>query len=132
MQTKKITIKRYDFNKIFISEGILTIVSEGQLTTLTYTDNVIEEIVTGLYHPLSVFESLRVILETKYQSLLGCNGCRIDTSYRATGGWGIYKIEYGKQATESLNIFEPTDEIKRICTVADLKEAYKKWLDSLK
>jgi hypothetical protein len=125
-------IKRYNFNREFISQGLLTVLSEGQVTKLTYTDPLINEFSNGLNHPLLIFESLRLILESKHQSILGCNGCRIDTDYRAKDGYGTYIIHYGKPASEIINLFESTDGITKLCTVAEHKIAYKKWLDSFK
>ena len=84
-----------------------------------------------LYHPLVALESLRIILEIEYKSIIGCNGCRIDTAFRPTGGYGTYKIVAGRQATEIMNIFEPTDEVDKLCTVDEHIIAYNKWIESL-
>ena len=84
-----------------------------------------------LYHPLVALKSLRKILEIEYASIIGCNGCRIDTSYRPTGGYGTYKIVTGQPATETMNIFEPTEEVDKLCTVDEHIIAYDKWIDSL-
>ncbi|MEO5943582.1 MAG: hypothetical protein ABIP30_07680 [Ferruginibacter sp.] len=129
---KEFAVKRYNLMKEFISEGVLTIESEGPSTSLTYTDSITQETATELYHPTAALETLRNNLETKYKSILGCNGCRIDTSYRHTGGWGTYINAQGQQATESLNIFEPTEEISKLCTVKEHQAAYEMWLKSLK
>ena len=123
-------IKRFSLDKQNISTGTLTVISQGQITNLTFKDSTIEVTVSELYHPLIALESLRKVLEIEHQSLLGCNGCRIDTSYRATGGYGTYKIVPRQQATETLNIFEPTNDIEKLCTVNEHKAAYQKWIDS--
>jgi hypothetical protein len=125
------TITRYSINKQSISEGILTVTDKGEATHLTFKDQAIEVSVSELYHPLIALESLRKILETRHKSIIACNGCRIDTAYRPTGGYGTYKIVLGQQATETLNIFEPTDEIEKLCTVDQHEAAYEKWIDSL-
>ena len=125
------SINRYSLDKRFISEGNLTITSEGQRTTLLYADSEIEIKASELYHPLTALEGLREILEKEYSSIIACNGCRCDTAYRPTGGYGTYKIILGQQATERLNLFEPTNEIEKLCTVDQHKAAYKKWVNSL-
>jgi hypothetical protein len=134
MKLKEFIINRYSLEREFISRGILILKDERELTHLKYRDSLIEEFSNELYHPLIALEKLREILETKHQSLLGCNGCRIDTSYRATGGYGTYVIHKGiqAQANELLNLFYQTNEIAKLCTVAEHKIAYKEWLQSLK
>ncbi len=124
-------IRRYSLTKENISTGTLTVLNKGQVTTLTFKDPIIEVTVSELNHPLMALESLRSVLEIEHKSLLDCNGCRIDTSYRATGGYGAYKIVSGQQATKILNIFEPTNDIEKLCTVEEHKAAYQKWMNSL-
>ncbi|MBO9203240.1 MULTISPECIES: hypothetical protein [Niastella] len=126
------SIKRYDLRKNLVATGLLTITSEGQTTHLKYTDSEVNESVSELYHPISALESLRRVLENKHESIIGCTGCRIDSAYRATGGYGTYIIVYGKPASERASIFQPTDEIEKLCTVEEHKSSYKKWLESLK
>ena len=125
------SIKRYNFRKEFIAAGLLTITSEGQTTHLTYFDSEIEESVCELYHPIAALESLRNALENKYKSIIGCTGCRIDSTYRATGGFGTYIINYGEPASKRASLFEPTDEVSKLCTVDEHKVAYKEWTDSI-
>jgi hypothetical protein len=55
----------------------------------------------------------------------------VDTAYRATGGYGTYIIEYGKQARRSLSLFDPTQAIDQLCKVEKHKTAYGIWLKSL-
>lgn len=124
-------ISRYSLDKVIISNGILKVIDEGQNTNLIYTDSLINESVNELYHPMAALEKLRSILETKHNSLLNCTGCRIDTSYRFTGGHRTYITLYGQQATKDVNMFEPTEDISKLCTVEEHKVAYKNWLDSL-
>ncbi len=124
-------IKRYNLQKDFITTGLLTIISEGQTTHLTFTDSAIKESVSELYHPIIALESLRRVLENKYESIIGCIGCRIDSAYRATGGYGTYLITYGEPASERACLFEPTDEVAKLCTVDEHKVAYKLWTESL-
>jgi hypothetical protein len=125
------TITRYSLDKKIISNGILTITNEGQATHLTFKDSAIKVNASELYHPLVALVSLRKILETEYKSIIGCNGCRVDTAFRPTGGYGTYKIVTGQQATETMNIFEPTEEVDKLCTVDEHIIAYDKWIDSL-
>jgi hypothetical protein len=126
-----IEIKRYSLDKLEISNGVLNVNHEGQKTSLSFKDSLIEVKAEDFYHPLIALEKLRIILETEYNSVLGCNGCRIDTSYRPTGGYITYKIESGKQAKVRLNIFEPTNRVDKLGTVDEHNESYKVWLDSL-
>ena len=125
-------INRYSLTKELITTGTLTIIDEGNAIELVYVDSVIKESARELHHPLTALESLRKTLETKHCSLLNCNGCRIDTAYRATGVSEVYLIEDGKRATKSVDMFEPTKEIAKLCTVEEHELAYDKWLDSLK
>ena len=124
-------ITRYSLDKKIISNGVLSIINDGQVTTLIFKDSTIEVHSDDLYHPLIALEKLRIILETEYESIIACNGCRIDTSYRPTGGYGTYKIIQGQPATERINLFRPTNEIDKLCTVDEHTAAYKKWIDSL-
>lgn len=124
------SIKRYDLRKNLIATGLLTITSEGLTTHLTYTDSEINESVRELYHPIAALESLRRVLEKKHKSIIGCTGCRSDSAYRATGGYGTYIIAHGKPASERASIFQPTDEIEKLCTVEEHKVSYEKWLKS--
>ena len=125
------SVNRYSLDKKFISAGSLTITSEGQRTSVVFSDGQVEAEASELYHPLIALESLRKILEQKHSSIIACNGCRSDTAYRPTGGFGTYKIVFGQQASERLNIFEPTTEVGKLCTVDEHKAAYKKWIASL-
>jgi hypothetical protein len=124
-------IKRYSLDKKIISNGVLSIIDNGPGTKLIFKDSMIEVHSDDLCHPLMALEKLRITLETEYESIIACNGCRIDTSYRPTGGYGTYKIRAGQQATERLNLFRSTNEIELLCTVEEHTAAYKKWLDSL-
>jgi len=125
-------INRYNLNKEFVAQGTLIIDHKSQLTTLRYSDTEIDESVSELYHPLKALESLRVVLEQKHKSLIACTGCRNDSAYRATGGNGTYILIHGRPGTERAGLFEPTDEISKLCTVQEHKIAYKKWCDSLR
>ena len=125
------TISRYSLDKVFITDGLLKIISEGQNTYLTYTDSGISESVSYSHHPMGALDELRNLLENKHNSILNCNGCRVDTSHKYSGGYGTYIIQYGKQASESVCIFDPTKEISKLGTLKEHKVAYKTWLDSL-
>jgi hypothetical protein len=125
------SINRYSLDKKLISDGVLTITTEGERTNLIFCDNLIEVKASELYHPLTALQSLRLTLEKEYSSIIACNGCRLDTSYRPTGGFNTYINVPGRQATELINIFAPTDQIDRLCTVDQHKIAYKEWYTSL-
>jgi hypothetical protein len=127
----KYKIARYSFEKEFITTGILNIKSSEQQTILNFIDNEIELEESAFYHPMAALENLRNTLEKKYQSLINCNGCRRDTAYRFTGGYGTYEIEFGKQATKDLHLFEPTTKIEMLCKVDEHIAAYNVWLNSL-
>ena len=83
------------------------------------------------YEAYEQVENLRQQLAVDFNSTLAINGCRVDTDYRATGGYGCYIIELGKQATNSVSLFDPTKDIDKLCTVDVHKAAYKTWLKSL-
>jgi hypothetical protein len=125
------SINRYDLDKGFLSTGTLTIIDENHLTQLIYADSQIKLSASELHHPLMALEKLRKILEAEHQSLLACNGCRIDTAYRPSGGYGVEIIELGKPALDCVDMFEPTTEIEKLCTVDEHKAAYEKWWDSV-
>ncbi len=133
MQILEYKINRYNFKKEFISEGVLTIKDGGVATTFIYSDSTITESATELYHPLTTLASLRILLEEKHRSLINCMGCRIDTAFRLTGGYGTYIIalDHSKPVSQndSVIIFEPTDDISKLCTVSEHEAAYDKWCE---
>lgn len=135
MQILEYKINRYSLSKVFIAEGLLKITSEGPEITLVYKDLEVEVSVIHKPHPLIALSILREQLEERYSSLINCNGCKIDTAYRPTGGYGTYiiSLEHSQPTTleQRLNIFEPATEISKLCTVAEHKAAYKKWCDGL-
>jgi hypothetical protein len=125
------SINRYSLKKELISKGLLIIKDGGQLTILSYHDSMIAESAEALYHPLTALENLRILLEEKHGSLINCMGCRIDTAFRASGGYGSYIISLDHsrpvRESDSINIFEPTDNISKLCTVSEHILAYDKW-----
>lgn len=129
----KITVGRYNFNKELICIGELEVIQDcnEHKTILVYTDKNINITASELYHPIKSLESLRKILESQYSSILAINGCRIDTSYRATGHHGQYIIEWGKQTSMRVSMFEPTTEIDKLGTIEEHKKAYLDWANSL-
>jgi hypothetical protein len=128
----EIQLKRYCLtDKHFIASGTLSIINNGKDKGLRYVDPFIDDSFTALYHPLTALEALRINFEAKYNSVLNCNGCRIDTSYRPTGSFKIYIIEPGKQATNIVHMFHETDKIEELTTITEHKNAYKMWLNSL-
>jgi hypothetical protein len=125
------SIKRYSLNKELISEGSLVVTFDNNSTKLIYSDSEITESVEEKYHPIAALESLRKLLENEHKSLLNCNGCRIDTSYKYSGRITTFLIQQGKQATIILDMFEPTTDISKLCTIEEHKLAYRKWADDL-
>jgi hypothetical protein len=127
----QITVDRYSLDKRFIATGQLQVEAKDHSTILTYFDNEIKVFASALHHPIVALENLRRQLEVNFHSILAINWCRVDTDYRATGGYGCYIIKVGKQATNSVSLFDPTKEIDKLCTVEVHKAAYKTWLKSL-
>ncbi len=124
-------VKRYSINKELITSGHLTVRHEGQRTSLNYRDKEINITASELYHPISALDGLRSQLETIYQSMIAINGCRIDVDHRANGGVMCYFIEYGKKAVENIYMFEPTDQVDKLCTVSQHEQAYLNWVESI-
>lgn len=127
----QIAVDRYSLEKTFIATGQLQVEEKDHSTILTYDDSNIKVSASGLYHPIVALENLRRQLEIDFNSILAINGCRVDTDYRATGGYGAYVIELGKKATNSVSLFDPTKAVNKLCTIEDHKAAYKTWLKSL-
>jgi len=127
----EINLKRYTLDKQLICEGKLFVSDAGKTLHLRYVDSFIDEEAFAEYHLIVGLEILRTKLEQNHNSVLNCMGCRKDTSYRATGHFGGYLVEEGKQATIHINIFDPTDRIDQLATVDDHKTAYRQWLNSL-
>lgn len=78
---------------------------------------------------------LRIFLEEHNTKIL-CNGARIDTYpsslLRQMGGARkVYILTMGKQATQSINIFDKTN-VEQIGTVNEQFSFYQKWIESLK
>lgn len=124
-------VERYSLDKIFIAKGQLNIEDKDQSTILNYSDEYIVVSENGLYHPTVALSNLRLKLEGCHNSILAINGCRIDTTYRATGSDRCYLIETGKQATISVNMFAATNDIEKLCTLEIHQAAYKAWQKSL-
>lgn len=77
---------------------------------------------------------LRIFLE-QYNTRILCNGARIDTYpsslLRGMGGARkVYILAMGKQATQSVGIFDATNP-EKIGTVQEQFSFYRKWLESL-
>ena len=127
----KYLVERYNLKKEFICKGELEVEFEGQSTNLRYLDEQINISTSELYHPIAALESLRKILESKHQSILAINGCRIDTTRRYNGWGGNYLMEQkGKPATIPINMFEPTTEIGKLGTIVEHELSCKEWYDS--
>ena len=127
----QIVVDRYSLDKTFIATGQLHVDEKDHSTILTYYDSNIKVSASGLYHPIAALENLRRQLAVDFNSTLAINGCRIDTAYRATGGYGTYIVEHGKPATNSVSLFDPTTVVDKLCSVDIHKAAYKTWLKSL-
>jgi hypothetical protein len=124
-------VNRYTLDKELIANGTLTVIDEGQKTKLIYKDAEVEVQASALHHPITALENLRKELEVKHNSLLGINGCRMDTSRQTSSSFGSYLVEDGLKATEDVHMFEPTTEVGKLCTVEQHEAAYEKWLDSV-
>ena len=124
-------VNRYSLDKEFIAGGKLTVIDKGQKTELFYKDAEVEVQASALHHPIVALEDLRKELEVKHNSVLGINGCRIDTGLQTSGSFGCYLVEEGIKATENVHMFEPTTEVKKLCTVRQHESAYDKWLQSV-
>jgi hypothetical protein len=65
-----------------------------------------------------------------------CNGCRYDVypsrmSLDMGGGVKAYKLELGKPGKDMVDIFDPTEDINAVRSVAEQKAYRQKWLESL-
>lgn len=82
--------------------------------------------------PFVALQNIRKILEAQ-QVLLLINGNRIDVypSGMQMNSFSAYEMEMGKPATESLDIFAPTDLIEKVGTVEQQDNYFDKWLGSL-
>ena len=129
--TVQYSIDRYSTEKKFISTGLLVVIRDYQTIILRYDDQYINVEVNAFYHPIQALENLRAILWTKHASVIACNGCRVDASYRGSGSYQSYLLSKGKQATQRVNMFAPTKEIEKLCSIEEHKVAYRQWCDSL-
>ena len=118
------TVNRYSLEKEFSASGKLTVIDKGQKVELIFKDAEVEVQASALYHPIVALENLRKELETKHNSLLGINGCRKDTSRQTSGNFYSYIIETGKKPTENVQMFQPTTEVEKLCTVQQHEAAY--------
>jgi hypothetical protein len=126
------TINRLSFDKAIVDTGLLVLTLKDNQLFLHYKDQEIDAQSNDLF-TIVALEKLRLQLESK-GFLINCNGCREDTTYRAAGvqvGLMTYIMEKGHQAKQTINIFEPTNELSKICTVDEHKKKYKEWTQSL-
>lgn len=127
----KHTVQLYTLDKKHIASGQITIEEDGNTTVLSYTDPDITVSAIGVQNPFTALISLREKLETFHHSILAINGCRIDTAYMSTSNQGTYIIKNGKPSTRSINMFEPTSEIDKLCTIDEHEVAYNQWLENI-
>jgi hypothetical protein len=82
--------------------------------------------------PFIALAKIRLELERQGIKIL-CNGSRLDVyaSEMSLTSIKAYVLEIGKQATEIVNIFDPTD-LEKIASVEDQKKYRLKWLEALK
>ncbi len=74
----------------------------------------------------------------KRGSLILCNGARFDVypsrmSRQMSGGRKAYIMRIGQPSrrTDLVDIFDPVEDFSSVATVAEQKDFYKKWLNSL-
>lgn len=125
----KHSIKRYSFDRELIAEGELEIIGFNDIYELKYKDAELEITASAPYHPLTALEKLRIQLEANH-SYINCAGCRIDTALRPIG-LSTYIIKMGMPATDTIGLFEPTDEIDKLCKVEEHEKNYQEWFSSL-
>jgi hypothetical protein len=125
------SVSRYSLDQEFITNGQLTIEQNRHSYNLYYEDKSIKVEANALHHPIKALENLRVKLEGEHASIISCNGCRRDVSYRGSGSYMGYILIQGRQATDLVNMFAPTNEIEKLCTIEQHKAAYQQWVESL-
>ncbi len=126
----KYNVKRYNFDKQYICDGELYVNGEGQNFTLKYIDHEIEIVITEPYHAIAPLIKLRKILEDNYQSLIGINGCRKDVSRRFTAHARQYILNKEEGLPKMIHMFEPTNEIDKLCKDIEHEKAYHEWNNS--
>ncbi|HEK21410.1 hypothetical protein [Mucilaginibacter sp. 44-25] len=127
-----VEVRRYSLaTKSLLGKGTLTKSTKGQTITLTYVEGALKLEASALCHPLKALEKLRLQLEEADNSVLNIIGCRSDVAYKPNGVGKSYMIEAGKQATMMVSLFDLTEDLDNLTTVAEHKTAYHKWIDSL-
>jgi len=127
----KYSIKRYSLGKEYLITGEITIIEDGPLTEVVYKDTEVEETASDRGLPMAALVTLRQKIEDKHESILGCNGCRIDTTLRHTGIDIAHVIRNGNiQEDDWVGIFEPTNKVEKLCTVKEHEKAYDDWCET--
>lgn len=82
--------------------------------------------------PFIALSKLRLKLEDRKLTLI-CQGSRIDVNQSGMQliGFYAYELELSKPAINSVCIFDDTTQIKKISTVREQEEFYRKWLKSV-
>jgi hypothetical protein len=120
-------VSRYDFEGRKLNAGVLTVTENGSVITVEYRDPDLYASAVAPHHPLMALEALRLNLEDNHGSILAINGCRIDMQYRMVENYKGF-ICRNNRGKSKIDLFSPTDEISKLCTVAEHKLHYEKWL----
>lgn len=112
------------------SAKIILNVEGNEVKLVCYLKDLVLE--TKDNYPFFALVKLRLQLESKHIKFI-CNGNRIDVypSGSSAIGFMAYELIDKQPATKLVNIFEPTSEINKICTVEDQKQYWENWIKSL-
>jgi hypothetical protein len=129
---KQFELKSFDGKEYLPST--LTFEMEGGIAKITFECSVYK--ISGQdNYPFSALLIIRKELE-KMEFKILCNGSRLDVypSGAALGSLKAYALKMGKVATRNdlVSIFEATNDVRKIATVDEQKEYYRKWLDSVR
>lgn len=125
--SKSENVERYDFHQKLVGRGMLTVSENGSMIKVHYADDNIDVYGVGEHHPLMALEAFRLNLERLCNGIVAINGCRIDAQYRMVGDYKGFLCHSSRPARK-IDMFSPTRQIRKLCTVADHKNAYEKWL----
>jgi hypothetical protein len=127
-----ITLKASSDNATLIDAQLYVETGNAPYVKLTYG-----EFDSGIIHGTFVYQAmqnLHLVLDQKGIKLL-CNCFRYDVrpsgmSIDMGGGIRAYKMRMGEAASETVNIFDSTDDINSIVSLEEQKSFFLKWLES--
>ena len=67
-------IDRYSLDKKYVSTERFMVVEKGAFTQIFYEDGEVNESESDTAHPMMALLRLRTKLETKFNSIIACNG----------------------------------------------------------